>query len=207
MGGQPVTASVNQLQITKARTGIDGFDDLTHGGLPQGRSILVSGAPGSGKTLSGVEFLVRGEEVSSLTGTWLLPRDTESDGERARRGRRPADRPGRRPAGRGPFPADEQPDKARQPGTRRNGDGMKGKGGTTTKASSDPVDTAELTETTELTTVTAPAEPFPPDDDPAVVFELRLYVAEQSPKPVHAIENLRALCEEHLSKLRTDRWA
>jgi circadian clock protein KaiB len=38
----------------------------------------------------------------------------------------------------------------------------------------------------------------PAGDDQAVVFDLRLYVAGQSPKSIRAIENLRRVCEEHL---------
>jgi circadian clock protein KaiC len=48
--------------IEKARTGIQGFDDITHGGLPAGRPTLVAGGPGSGKTLFGVSFLVEGAQ-------------------------------------------------------------------------------------------------------------------------------------------------
>ena len=32
-----------------------------------------------------------------------------------------------------------------------------------------------------------------------VVFDLRLYVAGQTPKSVRAVENLRRVCDEHLS--------
>ena len=38
-----------------------------------------------------------------------------------------------------------------------------------------------------------------PGDEQAVVFDLRLYVAGQSPKSIRAIENLRRVCEEHLA--------
>jgi circadian clock protein KaiC len=44
-------------------TGIAGLDDITSGGLPRGRTTLVAGGPGCGKTLLGVEFLVRGAEM------------------------------------------------------------------------------------------------------------------------------------------------
>jgi circadian clock protein KaiB len=38
------------------------------------------------------------------------------------------------------------------------------------------------------------------DEDPGdVVFDLRLYVAGQTPKSVRAVENLRRVCDEHLS--------
>lgn len=44
----------------KTPTGIPGLDEITGGGLPAGRSTLVCGAPGSGKTLLGATFLVHG---------------------------------------------------------------------------------------------------------------------------------------------------
>ena len=43
-------------------TGIAGLDAITNGGLPRGRTTLLAGGPGCGKTLLGVEFLVRGAE-------------------------------------------------------------------------------------------------------------------------------------------------
>jgi circadian clock protein KaiC len=36
---------------TKVRTGVAGFDQITGGGLPRGRTTLLIGGPGSGKTL------------------------------------------------------------------------------------------------------------------------------------------------------------
>jgi circadian clock protein KaiC len=46
--------------LPKARTGIDGFDEITLGGIPAGRPTLVCGTAGCGKTLFGVTFLVNG---------------------------------------------------------------------------------------------------------------------------------------------------
>jgi KaiC/GvpD/RAD55 family RecA-like ATPase len=46
--------------IAKAPSGITGLDQITSGGLPRGRASLVTGGPGSGKTLFGMEFLLRG---------------------------------------------------------------------------------------------------------------------------------------------------
>jgi circadian clock protein KaiC len=48
------------LGINKAPTGIPGLDELTSGGLPSGRPTLVCGGAGCGKTVLGLEFLVRG---------------------------------------------------------------------------------------------------------------------------------------------------
>ena len=41
-------------------TGIEGFDAITNGGLPQGRVYLIEGAPGAGKTTFGLQFLLQG---------------------------------------------------------------------------------------------------------------------------------------------------
>ncbi len=46
--------------IQKVATQIEGLDEILHGGLPAGRVTLVSGGPGSGKTLIGMEFLYHG---------------------------------------------------------------------------------------------------------------------------------------------------
>lgn len=46
--------------VQKIRTMIEGFDDISHGGLPVGRTTLVSGTSGTGKTLMGVQFLYNG---------------------------------------------------------------------------------------------------------------------------------------------------
>ena len=53
-----VKKSVEILQ--KSPTGIKGLDEITGGGLPQGRPTLVCGGTGCGKTLLAMEFLVRG---------------------------------------------------------------------------------------------------------------------------------------------------
>ncbi len=46
--------------LIKTATGIQGFDDITGGGLPQGRTTLLMGGPGSGKTVFALQALVHG---------------------------------------------------------------------------------------------------------------------------------------------------
>jgi len=46
--------------MPKVPSGIQGLDQITDGGLPQGRATLVSGDVGCGKTVFGVQFLVHG---------------------------------------------------------------------------------------------------------------------------------------------------
>ena len=55
----------------KAPTGIAGFDEITNGGLPQGRATLLVGGPGSGKTIFGVQFLKHGAEVCQQPGIFV----------------------------------------------------------------------------------------------------------------------------------------
>jgi circadian clock protein KaiC len=45
---------------TKASTGIAGLDEITGGGLPRGRTTLLAGGPGSGKTIFALQFLAHG---------------------------------------------------------------------------------------------------------------------------------------------------
>ncbi len=44
----------------KAKTGIDGFDDMTNGGIPKGSIVVLSGSPGSGKTIFCLQFIYNG---------------------------------------------------------------------------------------------------------------------------------------------------
>jgi circadian clock protein KaiC len=65
--------------LAKAPTGIRGFDELTGGGLPHGRATLVTGGPGSGKTLFGLEFLVRGAREFDEPGVLLAFEESAAD--------------------------------------------------------------------------------------------------------------------------------
>jgi len=58
-------------QLRKAKTGINGLDEITLGGLPQGRPTLVCGGPGCGKTLFSMEFLVKGATLFNEPGVFM----------------------------------------------------------------------------------------------------------------------------------------
>ncbi|MGZ7048209.1 MAG: ATPase domain-containing protein, partial [Methanobacterium sp.] len=53
----------NKNVFEKSFTGIDGLDDVTGGGLPQGRPTLICGAAGCGKTIFAMEFIIHGAEM------------------------------------------------------------------------------------------------------------------------------------------------
>lgn len=48
------------LQTERVPTGIAGLDPLIEGGLPKGRSFLITGEPGTGKTIFALQFLAEG---------------------------------------------------------------------------------------------------------------------------------------------------
>ena len=77
--------------LQKTPTGIKGLDAIIRGGLPQGRTTLVCGGPGCGKTLLATEFLVRGALDYGEPGfSWLSRRPGRPGQERIL----PGDRPG-----------------------------------------------------------------------------------------------------------------
>jgi circadian clock protein KaiC len=48
------------VSIAKVKTNIAGLDEILDGGLAEGRTTLVAGGPGCGKSILGLEFLYRG---------------------------------------------------------------------------------------------------------------------------------------------------
>jgi circadian clock protein KaiC len=56
---------------SNARTGIEGFDEITHGGLPRGRTTLIEGGAGSGKTIMALQTLVNGARFDNEPGIFV----------------------------------------------------------------------------------------------------------------------------------------
>lgn len=67
------------IGIAKSQTGIDGFDDLTLGGLPTGRPSLVCGSAGCGKTLFATTFLVHGARDFDEPGVFVTFEERPDD--------------------------------------------------------------------------------------------------------------------------------
>jgi circadian clock protein KaiC len=65
--------------LPKAATGIAGLDEITGGGLPRGRTTLVCGSPGCGKTLLAMEFLVRGASEYDEPGVFVAFEETSEE--------------------------------------------------------------------------------------------------------------------------------
>jgi circadian clock protein KaiC len=69
----------SQPQLDKCPTGISGLDEITEGGLPQGRPTLVCGAAGCGKTLLAMEFIVRGIIEFNEPGVFMSFEETSEE--------------------------------------------------------------------------------------------------------------------------------
>jgi circadian clock protein KaiC len=65
--------------ISKSPTGIDGFDDLTLGGVPTGRPTLVCGSAGCGKTLFATTFLINGARDYDEPGVFVTFEERPGD--------------------------------------------------------------------------------------------------------------------------------
>ena len=74
---EKITPKGNKL--VKCPTGIKGFDEITEGGLPQNGTTLVSGNAGSGKTLFGIDFLIKGATDYNEPGVLMSFEETEDE--------------------------------------------------------------------------------------------------------------------------------
>jgi circadian clock protein KaiC len=71
--------SVRPRLLPKAPTGIQGLDEITVGGLPKGRTTLVCGSAGCGKTMLAMEFLVRGAQQHGEPGFFVSFEESADD--------------------------------------------------------------------------------------------------------------------------------
>jgi len=68
-----------RTQLPKSKTGIQGLDEITGGGLPKGRPTLICGGAGCGKTLLAMEFLVRGATQFNEPGIFMAFEENAKD--------------------------------------------------------------------------------------------------------------------------------
>src|SRR5919197_3016799 len=65
--------------IAKSPTGIQGLDEITFGGLPRGRTTLICGSAGCGKTMLSTEFLIRGALQYNEPGIFIAFEETAEE--------------------------------------------------------------------------------------------------------------------------------
>lgn len=65
------TKRADPQPLSKRATGIEGFDELSGGGLPRNRTTLVMGGPGSGKTVFSLQTLVNAARRRAEAGIFV----------------------------------------------------------------------------------------------------------------------------------------
>ncbi len=66
-------------QLHKCPTGIKGLDEITEGGLPKNRITLIGGGTGSGKTLLGIDFIIKGAAHYNEPGVLMSFEETQDE--------------------------------------------------------------------------------------------------------------------------------
>ncbi len=77
----PYHPSANSLakSVQKIPTLIEGFDDVSHGGIPLGRTTLVSGTSGTGKTVFSTQFIYNGITAFDEPGIFVTFEESTAD--------------------------------------------------------------------------------------------------------------------------------
>ena len=65
--------------VEKISSGIEGFDIVSMGGIPKYRTTLISGTPGSGKTIFCTQFLVNGITQFNESGVFVTFEESPQD--------------------------------------------------------------------------------------------------------------------------------
>jgi len=66
-------------KLNKVPSGIPGFDEISHGGIPKGRTTLASGTSGSGKTVFSSQFLYKGITECGENGVFVTFEESPQD--------------------------------------------------------------------------------------------------------------------------------
>ncbi len=72
-------AELKKNIFPKTPTGISGLDEITLGGFPKGRPILICGSAGCGKTLFAMQFLVKGITEYNEPGVFMSFEEPSKD--------------------------------------------------------------------------------------------------------------------------------
>ncbi|MFH1255989.1 MAG: ATPase domain-containing protein [Candidatus Diapherotrites archaeon] len=66
-----------EFTVERTKSGIPGLDELMGGGVPKGNLVVLSGDPGSGKTVFCWQFLYEGAKTFAENGVYVSLEETE----------------------------------------------------------------------------------------------------------------------------------
>ncbi|GAB4112431.1 MAG: circadian clock protein KaiC [Roseiflexaceae bacterium] len=69
----------SHASIERLETGIPGFEHISNGGLPKGRTTLISGTAGSAKTVFAAQFLAAGIRTADEPGVFVTFEESPAD--------------------------------------------------------------------------------------------------------------------------------
>lgn len=79
MSEETANSYIDNFTFPKSPTGIEGLDEITEGGFPQGRTTLLCGSAGCGKTLMAMEFLLNGIIEYNEPGVFMAFEETSEE--------------------------------------------------------------------------------------------------------------------------------
>jgi circadian clock protein KaiC len=78
LGVKPLSIKSTHAAVPKILTGVQGFDEISNGGLPQGRTTLVVGGAGCGKTVFALQALVNGINKTGAASIFVAFEESSS---------------------------------------------------------------------------------------------------------------------------------
>ena len=60
-----------KFELRKSKTGIQGLDDITYGGIPENRPTVLVGAAGTGKTVLAMQYIINGIVMYNEPGVFM----------------------------------------------------------------------------------------------------------------------------------------
>ena len=73
------TEMSNQRENRKVETGVGGLDEILNGGIHRDSAVLISGNPGTGKSILGMQYLDHGVRERDEGGVYLTFEETKED--------------------------------------------------------------------------------------------------------------------------------
>lgn len=68
---EEIRTKTSKFELRKSKTGIQGLDDVTYGGIPENRPTVLVGAAGTGKTVLAMHYIVNGIVMYNESGVFM----------------------------------------------------------------------------------------------------------------------------------------